>query len=492
MSQATPHLIVLGAGPGGYIAAFEAATQAKTAGLDLKISIIERKRLGGTCLNAGCIPTKTILKTAHALADIKRSADFAITGLDTSGAQLDLDALRLRKEEVVDNLVAQIEAAAKSLKIEIIEGTGYLLPKTAPSESKITLKVENLEGEESVHTCDRLIIATGSLSMYLPALDAPFVWTSDDALALKKLPESIIIVGGGVMGVEFADAYAHFGVKVTVIELAKDLLPWMDKRVGKTLARSLQDLGVTLRLGECVQSVRENACDSDSSSGSVSAILASGEELSAEVIMSAVGTTPNTKDFGFAEAGVELEHKDSGKIIVDESCATSVPGIYAIGDVIGGMLLAHEAEAEGVIAARAIVQGLADCPICSVPTKKDLVIPSCIYTSPEIASVGMSSACAKAAGISTVSGIAKFAGNGKALALGEDQGFVQILAEAQTGEVLGAQIVGTKAGELIAVITPYLERKAVVSDIADTVFTHPTLSETIKVAAQAACGKLKL
>ena len=473
-------LIILGGGPGGYTAAFEAAKQAKAAGLDLKITIIERARLGGTCLNVGCIPTKTILRTAHALADFARATDFAVTGLDPSVAKLDLDALRSRKEAVVGELLAQIEASAKRLGIEVIQGTGKLLSRSPQIELSITH-----EGEESIQSCDALIIATGSVPTVLPALDASFVWTSDDAIALREIPESIIIVGGGVIGVEFAHAYACFGSQVTVVELAKSLLPWFDKRVGKTLARELKSQGIELHLGTSVEAVKQAA------DGAAVAQLACGTELSAQTIMTAVGRVPHTADLGFEEAGIAFEGR---ALAVDENYQTSVPSIYAIGDVIGGFMLAHEAEHEGILAARNAVGQLSGQ---TPPTQDEAhalnphLIPGCIYTNPEIAVIGMSIDEAKQQGRAAVSGIAKYSANGKALAEGESEGFVQIVAEASTGEVLGAQIVGAKAVELIAVLTPFMAQRATVFDIADTVFAHPSLSEVIKLAAEVCTGKIK-
>jgi len=470
-------LIVLGGGPGGYMAAFEAAKQARKSGIDLNITLIEKTRLGGTCLNVGCIPTKTILRTAHALAEVAKAADFAVTGVDSSAAKLDLDALRMRKDSVIDELVGQIEASAKRLGVNVVQGTGKLV-QSAPT---IEISVTNEQAEESVHTCNTLIIATGSVPMVLPSLDAPFVWTSDDAIALREIPESITIVGGGVIGIEFAQAYTAFGAKVTIVELAKSLLPWFDKRVGRTIAKELKAQGIELRLGTSVDAVTQDA------KGKAIATLSDGTEITADIVMSAVGRTPYTEGFGFADAGIEF---DGRAIAVDDNYQTNVSNIYAIGDVIGGLMLAHEAEHEGVLAARHAVAALAGQAPPSHVLDANL-IPGCIYTTPEIAVIGMSADDAKQKGVDAVAGIAKYSANGKALAEGESDGFVQIVAEAQTGKVLGAQIVGAKAVELIATVTPFMAQNATVADIADTVFAHPTLSEVIKLAAEVCEGKLK-
>ena len=518
------HLIVLGGGPGGYAAAFEAAKQAKRAGLELRVTLIERARLGGTCLNVGCIPTKTILRTARALHDVARLDEFAVHGVDASGAKVDVTALRERKDRVVSELVGQVEATAKRLGVEVVRGEGCLVPANPVPE----VLVRDEDGGEYAHTCDGLILATGSVPLVLPALDAPGIWTSDDAVALREIPQSIIIVGGGVIGVEFASAYAAFGSKVTIVELAKSLLPGFDKRVSKTLARALKDQGVELLLGDSVQSVEKDAGEH------WVARLASGKELRAAVIMSAVGRVPNVKGFGFEECGLAFEGR---AVAVDESFRTNLPGVYAIGDVIGGVMLAHAAEHEGVLAARCAITELFDedeggyssrprfaCQrdqIVSAPAEcselpplilSDVdcvlqenmghsespplilsdaqLIPGCVYTLPEIATVGMSVDEAKEVGWDAVAGVAKYAGNGKALAGGETEGFAQLVADKASGRLLGAQIIGAHAVELIAILRPFLVHEAKVKEIADAVFAHPTLSEVIKAAAEVTEGKM--
>jgi len=469
------------------MAAFEAAKRAKDAGLDLQVTIVEAQQLGGTCLNSGCIPTKTILRTAHALTDITRAAEFALSGVDTTLLQVDLEALRARKDSVVDNLVQQVQASARRLGVQVIQGRGTLV-----SNSPLKIAVHPTEGSEKtedaecVLDCDALIIATGSLPLRLPALDQPFVWTSDHALALTQIPESIIIVGGGVIGVEFASAYAAFGSQVTVVELAATLLPGIDKRVSKALAREFKKQGIDLHLADSLAAAEQNA------DGGVTATLASGTQLTADVIMSAVGRVPNTADCGFEQAGIAFAGR---AIAVDNNYQTNLDGVYAIGDVIGGMMLAHEAEHEGVAAAAAIVDGWSNSATKgSTPARHACdgnLIPGCIYTSPEVATIGLSVDAAREAGIATVTGIAKYAANGKALAEGEGEGFVQIVADADSGTLLGAQIVGAKAVELIAVFIPYVAGRRPVSDIAQAVFAHPTLSEVIKAAAEMTQAQLR-
>ncbi|MDR1413065.1 MAG: dihydrolipoyl dehydrogenase [Actinomycetes bacterium] len=473
-------IIVLGGGPGGCAAAFAAARGGA------KVTLVERARLGGTCLNVGCIPTKTILRSAHSVHELKRAARFGVGSSDdgvSEGAHaaltsekrrpsLDVQVLRRRKEAIVDELVGQVEDSTRRLNIEVREGSGRL---TAPHE----LTVRGGDGNEAVLDFDALIIATGSVPFVLPTLNEPFVWTSDDAVSLREIPESIIIIGGGVIGVEFACAYAAFGVQVSVVELAPTLLPGFDRRVVTTLAQSLREQGIDLYLGDSVQAV---AMDAD---GKATATLSSGAELHAAVIMSAVGRVPHTADFGFDELGLEFDRR---ALAVDEYFRTSLPGIYAVGDAIGGVMLAHAAEAEGEAAAEnALAELEGAAPTATVDVN---LIPGCVYTLPEVAVVGLSPAAAQAAGIKAVSGVAKYAGNGKALAEGEGEGFVQLVADKSSGALLGAQIVGAKAVELIALLSQALAEGAGVDVLAQRVYAHPTLSELVKSAARIVKGKL--
>jgi dihydrolipoamide dehydrogenase len=477
-------IIVLGGGPGGYCAAFTAAR----GGAD--VTLIERARLGGTCLNVGCIPTKTILRSAHAIHEVERLNDFAlaIEPLEaqdeegecvhdhedelTLGITLDIDALRERKEGIVNELVGQVETSAARLKVAVVNGTGYLTDAR-------TVTVTDAAGETSVYTADAIIIATGSVPFVLSSLDKPFIWTSDDAVALEKIPESIIIIGGGVIGVEFACAYAAFGSDVSIVELAPTLLPGFDKRVTRALAKSLEEQGITLYLGDSIESA-------DFDGTTAWATLASGKELPAETIMSAVGRIPNTAGFGFEEAGLAYDRR---ALKVNEHFETNLPGVYAIGDAIGGVMLAHAAEAEGEAAAENALAALAGDP--QTATVDNSLIPGCVYTLPEIATVGLTADAAKTAGLTAVTGIAKYAGNGKALAEGEEDGFVQLVAEATTGKLLGAQIVGAKAVELIAILRALMIEASTVDALAGAVFAHPTLSEVIKAAALVTQAKLK-
>jgi len=458
-------ITVLGGGPGGYGAAFEAAR------LGAKVTLVERERLGGTCLNWGCIPTKTILRSAHIVADTRDAAEF---GLDAQVATVDVSALRARKEGVVDELVSQVEASAKRLKVDVVYGDGRL---ESPGACTVTV-----DGEERRIEHDAVILATGSTVFKLPNIDhdMPGVWTSDDAVALRELPKDIVIIGGGVIGLEFACAYAAFGSKVVVVELMEQVLPGNDKRVVKLAQAKLEAMGVEFHLGDAVESVERV-------DGRMHATLRSGKVLESDIVMSAVGRIPNSAGLGYPEAGVEM---DRAAVKVDEYFRTNVAGVYAIGDLIGGMMLAHVAEEEGIAAARnavAVLEGREPhetvCLEC---------VPACVYTFPEIAVVGSSRDSAKERGIDAVQAVAKFAANGKALGEGYADGFVQLVAEKGTGRIVGCQIVGPHAVEIIHEVALAMSAELTVDRIAHAVHAHPTVSEVIKFAALDAAAKCGL
>lgn len=458
-------IAVLGGGPGGYSAAFEAAR------LGAEVVLVERERLGGTCLNWGCIPTKTILRSAHIVADTRHAAEF---GLHSTVASVDIDALRARKERVVDELVGQIEGSARRLKVDVVYGEGRL---TAPHVIEVALP----DGSARTVEADAVIIATGSIVFKLPNIDHDMdgVWTSDDAVALSDIPHEIVIIGGGVIGLEFACAYAAFGSRVTVVELMEQILPGNDKRVVRLAQGRLEEMGVEFHLGDAVDAVERGA------DGRMRATLRSGAVLSADIVMSAVGRVPNTAGFGFEDAGIEFDRRS---IKVDEHFATSVEGVFAIGDAIGGMMLAHVAEEEGVAAARNAVAVLSGEP--PHETVDNDCIPACVYTFPEVAVVGRSRDGAKDSGVDAVQAVAKFAANGKALGEGEGDGFVQLVAEKGTGRIVGCQIVGPHAVEIIHEVAVAMRHGITVTQLAHTVHAHPTVSEVIKFAALDAASKV--
>ncbi len=462
-------IVVVGGGPGGYAAAFEAAR------LGASVTLVERERLGGTCLNWGCIPTKAILRSAHIVADIRDAATF---GLSADAARVDLDALRDRTRGVVDELVAQVEATAKRLKVTVLHGEGRL---AGPRR----VEVMGSSREPAVLEADAIILATGSTVFKLPNIDHDLegVWTSDDAVTLAGMPGEIVIIGGGVIGLEFACAYAAFGAAVTVVELMEQVLPGNDRRVVKQVQVALEEMGVAFHLGDAVGSVERVGTRMRST-------LRSGAVLESDVVMSAVGRMPNSAGFGFPEAGVEM---DRAAVKVDEHFRTSVEGVYAVGDLIGGMMLAHVAEEEGVVAARNAVAELKTVGAeARLETVRYDCIPACVYTFPNVAVVGSSRDTEKERGIDAVQAVAKFAANGRALGEGEAGGFVQIAAERGTGRIIGCQIVGPFAVEIIHEVAVAMRHGLTVRDLAETVHAHPTVSEAVRAACADAAGKCGL
>ncbi len=467
-------IVVLGGGPGGHAAAFEAAR------LGADVTLVEKERLGGTCLNWGCIPTKTILRSAHIVRDTAHAAEF---GLDVAGpATVDIDRLRARKEGVVDELVGQVESTAKRLKVRVVYGEGRLVEPHVIEITPTTDAAGDDAGDPERIEADAVILATGSVPFRLPMIDhdLPGVWTSDDAVSLREIPAEILIIGGGVIGLEFACAYAAFGSDVTVVELMEQILPGNDRRVVKAVQAALEEMGVRFFLGNAVEGVGQ-------AGERVRATLRSGEVLEADVVLSAPGRMPNSAGLGFPEAGIEM---DRAAVKVDEHFRTNVEGVYAIGDLIGGMMLAHVAEEEGVVAARNAVAELKT--VGAAPHLENVrygCIPACVYTFPEVAVVGSARDSAKERGIDAVQAVAKFAANGKALGEGEAAGFVQMAAEKGTGRIVGAQIVGPHAVEIVHEVALAMAHGIGVRELAETVHAHPTVSEVVKFAALDAAGK---
>lgn len=460
------HIVVLGGGPGGYSAAFEAAR------LGASVTLVERARLGGTCLNWGCIPTKTILRSARITADVRDASTY---GLHAAVVTVDIDALRARKESVVDELVGQIESSAKRLKVRVVHGTGRLVAPQAVEVALADGVTETIEG-------DAVILATGSAVFQLPGIDHELegVWTSDEAVALSEIPKRVVIIGGGVIGLEFACAYAAFGSVVRVVELMDQVLPGNDRRVVKQTQASLEEMGVEFYLGDSVEHVER-------ADGSMRVTLRGGTVLEGDVVLSAVGRIPNSANLGFPEAGIDM---DRAAVRVDEHFRTNVDGVYAIGDLIGGMMLAHVAEEEGVVAAR---NAVAEFSTVGAEAHLESVrydcIPACVYTFPEVAVVGSARDAARERGVDAVQAVAKFAANGKALGEGESDGFVQIVAENGTGRIVGCQIVGPHAVETIHEIAVAMKHDLTVRQLAETVHAHPTVSEVIRMACADAAGK---
>ncbi len=445
-------VVVLGGGPAGYPAAI------RTAQVGAKVCLIEEDRLGGVCLNRGCIPTKTLHGAAHLI-------ELAATGQESgvSGTlSVDPAALLAHKDNVVDSLVGGVGKILKGRKVDVVKGRGRLV-----SPGKVEVEDHGAVEGRSV------IIATGSSEIELPGMefDGTTVLSSTDLLDIGRVPESMIVVGGGAIGCEFASIFNAFGTKVTIVEMLPSLITTEDIHVIRFLQTYLKKKGVTLHLGTRVSSLKK-------SGGKVTALLEGGTEITAEIALVSVGRRPNTAGIGLEDAGVESSR--SG-ITVDGGMRTNVDGIFAAGDVIGGYLLAHVATREGIVAAaNALGQG----------GKIDYsAVPTTIYTLPEVSRVGLTEQEAKEQGIESVAGRFPFAANGKAKGLREEEGFVKWIASKDDGRLLGLHILGPQATELLAAGIVALSRKLTAHDFADSIFPHPTLSEALAEAAEAIEGK---
>jgi dihydrolipoamide dehydrogenase len=453
-------VVVIGAGPGGYVAAIRAAQ------LGMKVACVEKRgTLGGTCLNVGCIPSKALLhasekfdSTNHHLKDL---------GINVSGVKLDLKGMMGHKNKVVEANTKGIEFLFKKNKIDWLKGTGKVLGSGRFA----------VDGKE--YAAKNIIIATGSDVISLPGItiDEKKIVSSTGALDLEKVPESLIVIGAGVIGLELGSVWSRLGAKVTVIEYLDRILPGMDNEIAKETQKLLTKQGLTFKLGAKVTSATANAKGVDLTVEPAAGGAA--EKLSADIVLVAVGRKPFTDGLGLQEAGVALDER--GRIKTDAHFATNVAGVYAIGDVIIGPMLAHKAEDEGVVLAEMLAgqSGHIDYNL----------IPGVVYTFPEVAVVGKTEEQLKADGVDYKVGKFPYMANGRARAMNATDGFVKILADAKTDRVLGCHIVGAEAGTLIAEVTIAMEFGASAEDIARTCHAHPTLEEVVKEAALAVAGR---
>jgi dihydrolipoamide dehydrogenase len=456
----TYDLVVIGAGPGGYVAAIRAAQ------LGLKTACVEREYLGGTCLNVGCIPSKALLDSSERYAAIKNGLDKH--GIKVQGVTLDLGAMMSRKGEVVKSLTNGVGMLFKKNKVEHFKGTGRVVNPT-------TVEVIAADGAKQAISTKRILIATGSAPIEIPSLpfDGKNILSSTEALALTEVPKKMVIVGAGYIGVEMGSVWARLGSDVLLIEFLDRALPNMDKEMATGLQRQLEKQGLKFKFDTAAQSAKaENGrlkLAWKSKDGKESGV----EEC--DKIMVAVGRRPVTDGLGLKEAGVTVDPK--GFVPVDKHFQTNVPGIYAIGDVIGGVMLAHKAEEEG-IAAVEIMAGK--------PGHVDYhTVPGVVYTHPELAQVGYTEEDAIKAGHTIKVGKFPFAANGRAKGMDETAGQVKIIADAKTDRVLGVHILGAHASDMIAEAVVAMEFKASAEDIARSNHAHPTLPEAIKEAAMA-------
>jgi dihydrolipoamide dehydrogenase len=446
-------VVVLGGGPAGDVAALRAAQ------LGADVTMIERAELGGTCLNWGCIPTKALLATADLLRRV-RNAEYY--GLVVPEVSFDFPRMMERKDEIVLKMRSGVEGAAKRKGVKVVRGQGRV------DGDSVTV-----DGER--HPFDHLVVCVGTEPSGLPGfdMDHPAMLTSNDILVLPSVPESMIVVGGGVIGCEFASLFAPLGTAITVVEILPRLLTGIDKRTADQFQRLLEKEGVTVHLGRQVAEVTEYRDDG------VTVRLDDGTEISAETLLLSVGRRSQAAGIGLEEAGVEVTER--GHVVVDEYLRTANPKILAAGDCIGGLQLAHLASAE---AARAVENALTGD---LMPIDRT-VVPSCIYTHPEIATVGLNADDAKAAGHSVKLGQARFGGSGKAMAEGEPEGFAQLVMDADTGLLLGATIMGVHAVEMIHEIGVAIAEGLTVAELGEIIHAHPTVSEMVMDAAQQAVG----
>ncbi|MDX6749985.1 dihydrolipoyl dehydrogenase [Geminicoccaceae bacterium 1502E] len=465
MSESSYDLVVIGGGPGGYVAAIKAAQ------LGLRTACVEKRgSLGGTCLNVGCIPSKALLHSSH-LFELA-GHDMARHGVKVSGVELDLPAMLDNKTKVVDGLTKGIEGLFKKNKVDYLVGHGAI-------EEAGKVSVRLADGSTRELAAKNILIATGSDVMPLPGveIDEKRIVSSTGALDLEKVPEHLVVVGGGYIGLEMGTVWSRLGAKVTVVEFLDRITPGMDGEVAKQFQRILKKQGFEFRLSTKVTGV-----DSSGERLKVSVEPAKGGEaqtLEADVVLVAIGRRPYTEGLGLEKAGVKLD--DRGRVEIDGQFRTNVPGIWAIGDVVKGPMLAHKAEEEGSCVAE-ILAG-------QKPHIDYDIIPGVVYTHPEVASIGKTEEQLKEAGVAYKAGKFPFLANSRARSTGETDGFVKILADAETDRVLGAHIIGPEAGVLIAEIAVAMEFGGSSEDIARTCHPHPTYEEAVKEAALATFSK---
>lgn len=453
----TYDVAILGGGPGGYVAAIRGGQ------LGAKVCLIEDRRLGGTCLNRGCIPSKAYYESAQRVDAVRAGAEF---GIRASLESFDLAACVRRKNQVVDRLVGGVEKLLAGYGVEVIHGRGTL---TAPD----TVQVSGADGNRTVVKARNMILATGSRPADLPgvAVDGERIITTDQVWDLETLPDRMVVIGGGVNGCEIAAMFASFGTKVTVLEVMDRLLPPEDREVSRTVRKSLERRGVEVRTGVKVQGA-------EAGDAGVTVSLEGGDELRCDRALVAVGRAYNSEGLGFEEAGVALDPK--GRVVVNDEMETSVPGIYAVGDVVGQYMLAHVATSEALVAMHN-----------SLGKKYWMdysVVPYAVFTRPEVAGVGAREAELKEQGIPYKVGRFSFAASGKALCMGEPEGFIKLLSHDDTGRVLGASIVGAHASDIVGEVAVAMRMEASPGDIVTTIHVHPTISEVILEASEDTMG----
>lgn len=461
-------VVIIGSGPGGYVGAIRCAQ------LGLKTAVIEKyNSFGGTCLNVGCIPSKALLDSSEHFHNAKHS--FSAHGIQLDNLSVDIEKMINRKNEVVQQTTAGISFLFKKNKITSYQGIGSFVDKN-------TLKITKEDGSSETITAKNVIIATGSKPFSLPSIqiDKERIITSTEALNLKEIPKHLILIGGGVIGLELGSVYARLGAKVTVLEFADSIIPTMDKGLGKELQKSLKGLGFEFLLGHKVTDASVNG-----DNVTVSAENKKGEIIKVEgdYCLVAIGRVAYTENLGLENIGITVEERGK-KVPVNENLETSVEGVYAIGDVIKGAMLAHKAEEEGVFVAELLAG--------QKPHINYNLIPGVVYTWPEVASVGKTEEELKESGKKYKAGSFPFKASGRARASMDTDGFIKVLADAETDEILGVHMIGPRVADVIAEAVVGMEYRASAEDIARICHAHPTYSESFKEAALAATANRAL
>jgi dihydrolipoamide dehydrogenase len=456
-------LAILGSGPGGYVAAIRAAQ------LGMKVAIVERERLGGICLNWGCIPTKALLRTSEVYHYMTHAASY---GLTVEKAGFDLPKIVDRSRKVAGQLNAGVKGLMKKNKVTVVEGTGTLSAK-----NKIVVKNGDVSTEV---VAKNIILATGARARDLPfaKADGDRIWTYRHAMTPSEMPTNLLVIGSGAIGCEFASFYSDMGAKVTIVEMLDRILPVEDAEVSAFVLKQFEKQGMTVLPKHGVEKIDVKPGRSVTATIKLPDGKTEAREYSHVIV--AVGIVPNTENIGLEALGVKSER---GHVTTDATCKTNVDGLYAIGDITGAPWLAHKASHEGIIAVEAIA-GLH-------PHAMDVLkIPGCTYSRPQVASVGLTEAKAKEAGYEVKVGKFPFIGNGKAIALGEAEGFVKTVFDAKTGELLGAHMAGPEVTELIEGYTVAKQLETTEADLMETIFPHPTLSEAMHESVLAAYGRV--
>ncbi|MDR1649523.1 MAG: dihydrolipoyl dehydrogenase [Synergistaceae bacterium] len=447
-------IAVIGGGPGGYVAAIRAAQ------LGAEVTLIEENKLGGTCLNVGCIPTKALLHSAHLLDEIRNGAEYGVTATPA----LDFAQVQKRKEKIVNQLVEGVGGLMRANKIAVVQGR-------ASFKDAKTLQVKGQS--EAILAFDKIIIATGSrpVKLPIPGIDSPRCVDSTGALNFEAAPKSMLIIGGGVIGVELATAYSAFGTKITIVEMEQEILPLLDSELAGILRKILTERGVEILASAKLESIEDKGTLAKVNVGLGGKKLA----FEAEKVLVSVGRRTNTEALGLDSVGIE---HDRGRITVDNAMRTSVPGVYAIGDCLGRTMLAHVASVQGEIAAENALGREA--------VYEERTNPSCVYTDPEFASVGLTEKEAQKRGVKYIVGRFPLAANGKALIAGGERGIVKILADPKYDEIIGLHILGPRATDMIGEGAFAIGVESTLDEMEKIVHAHPTLSEAIREAALAA------